>query len=123
MSLYSNIDLNILFCLPQPRNENTMQENQNYGDDTRDFVVLTSGTVVAQYRIVERIGAGGMGEVYVAEDTRLNRRVALSVAVSPAQRVGVRASAPGNPPGRWGAIGTRFGALHKSPTAWSRSVV
>jgi len=46
-------------------------------DKTQTHVVLTRGTEVGKYRIEKQIGAGGMGEVYLAEDTELNRRVAL----------------------------------------------
>ena len=38
---------------------------------------LSSGTRLGQYEILARLGAGGMGEVYRALDTRLNREVAV----------------------------------------------
>src|SRR5436190_4584812 len=40
---------------------------------------LTAGTRLGRYEIRSKIGAGGMGEVYLAQDTQLHRKVALKV--------------------------------------------
>src|SRR2546422_10330194 len=42
-------------------------------------MTLTAGTRLGRYETRSKIGAGGMGEVYLAQDTKLDRQVALKI--------------------------------------------
>ena len=61
--------------------ESLLAANEAAGDfistPAIDSAESWSGQFVAHYQIMSRIGSGGMGEVYLAKDTRLNRLAAL----------------------------------------------
>src|SRR5437660_6902396 len=42
-------------------------------------MTIASGTKLGRYEIRSKIGAGGMGEVYLAQDTKIDRKVALKI--------------------------------------------
>jgi len=43
------------------------------------MMALTPGTKLGRYEIRSKLGAGGMGEVYLAQDTKLDRKVAIKL--------------------------------------------
>ena len=42
-------------------------------------MTIPSGKKLGRYEIRSKLGAGGMGEVYLAQDTKLDRKVALKI--------------------------------------------
>ena len=54
-----------------------MAELPDMDDRTQSFFVPVPGASMAQYTLTDRLGAGGMGDVFLATDNRLKRRVAL----------------------------------------------
>src|SRR5215475_2865996 len=42
-------------------------------------MIITAGAQLGPYSVISPLGAGGMGEVWLAEDTRLNRKVAIKI--------------------------------------------
>jgi serine/threonine protein kinase len=55
---------------------------------------LSPGTLIGSYRVESAIGAGGMGEVYRATDTRLNRPVAVKFLLGAIESDEARPSIP-----------------------------
>ncbi len=60
------------------------------------------GTTISHYKVLEKIGEGGMGEVYRATDTKLNRDLATKV---------LPAAVHSKSPSPWLALGGRPNGL------------
>jgi serine/threonine protein kinase/tetratricopeptide (TPR) repeat protein len=54
-----------------------MIANNDRDDATRALLILKPDAEISHYRIIRELGAGGMGEVFLAHDNTLNRQVAL----------------------------------------------
>lgn len=78
-----------------------LADDSGYNPRTTAAVTLTSGTQLGPYEVTALLGAGGMGEVYRARDTRpaLAREVAIKVLAGTREAAAPLSRRPGALPG------------------------
>jgi serine/threonine protein kinase len=60
-------------------------------DEATDIPDIHPGDRIGPYAVIDRLGVGGMGHVFLGNDTRLHRKVALKCLIASSSRVDVRA--------------------------------
>jgi Protein kinase domain len=68
----------------------TFDSTTTGGDDALEIPDIRPGDRIGPYVVVERVGAGGMGRVFLCNDTRLHRKVALKCLIASPSRVDIR---------------------------------
>ena len=74
----------ILALLAQPDPDTSFLETPVTFDEPDEFADIVAGTDIGGYIVIDRLGRGGMGQVFLARDPKLHRRVALKCLLASA---------------------------------------